>query len=511
MRARATISQIEKFTGGPGGYDAGKRNRLTRASMPANQNENAIPRGQIQNLRRASWDLYRNNPHARKICRTLESKTIGKGPRPTSQALTPTGEPDLPFRTRAHQLWDELESIIDWRGPPGEGGQTRTELAKCALRGTILGGEVFTRFRFDGQSNGDRLPRLRIQLIHPERVSDGLRQLSNQQRVWYGIELDQNDRRLAYHVYDRHPSDPLGLDAQRETKRIPAKEVRHIYIADDIDQLRGTPWFSAALLKMRDTSDYEYNELTAAAMAACVVLGYRRSSGQTQLGLDAPDDWDLEDADGNKLTNVQPGMFLDLGRNGDLVPFNPQRPNANVGEFINHMLRSEAAAVPGVKATTLTGDYRRSSFSSERAADNDIWQELESLQEWFYAQFYRPIYSQLIQSGIESGWFDGVLRPGQYAARQRNYLSVAWQGPVAKSINPTVDAMAAWNRVKNGTSSPQREAAKLGCNWQEILVEIQEFIKFGRGLEIPDAVLAQIIGAKDGQIQTKGAAKALAA
>ena len=38
----------------------------------------------------------------------------------------------------------------------------------------------------------------------------------------------------------------------------------------------------------------------------------------------------------------------------------------NAEAWIQHMLRSTAAGTPGTKSSTVTGDFRRSSFSSER-------------------------------------------------------------------------------------------------------------------------------------------------
>src|ERR1700693_4017398 len=99
IAARATISQIEGFAGtGTGGYDAGKNNRLTKGRLGSRIKENAIPIIEVQRLRWQSWNLYRNNAHARKIVRSIQTKTIGKGMSPASQATKPDGSADTAFR-----------------------------------------------------------------------------------------------------------------------------------------------------------------------------------------------------------------------------------------------------------------------------------------------------------------------------------------------------------------------------------------------------------------------------
>lgn len=496
-QARATLSQIATLTGGSqGGYAAAKLNRLTKSQASVASSENAQPRADIQRLRAWSWDLYRTNAQARKICRTLESKVIGRGLRPQSLATAEDGSPNVEFRTKAHQLWSAMHTMLDYRGKPGNGGQDFTELCKTALRGVILGGEILNRFRVVPAQTGSTLPDTRLQLVSADRLytpAEGVSENGNQ--LFYGIELDSEDRRVAYHVLKYHPSDPRSLAmAVQGVSRVPASDMTHLYVAEDIDQLRGVPWLCAALQKMRDTGEYEFTELTAAKVAACVVFGYRRATGQTQFGANAQDTGDLVDGDGNRITGVQPGMLIDLGKDGALDMQSPMRPNQGASEFIAHMLRSQATSVPGVKGSTLTGDFRNSSFSSERSADNDIWPELEGLQDWFSGSFCQPIYDRVVASAVLSGWFDGVVDREEFAARKDDYLRCSWQGPVARSINPVDDAAASRKRVENGQSTPQLEAALVGRNHLEVLQGIAAFIKEAKALNIPEGIIAQMLG-----------------
>lgn len=480
--ARVSLQQLSKYGGSSGGYAAGKVNRLNISNI-STANENSVPRAQVSLLRQRSWDLYRNNPHCRKIVRSIRSKVIGRGMSPQSQAMNEQGQVDTAFRKRAKEVWERAIQSIDAKGLPGRGGQTLHEIARTALQSVVLSGEALVKYRTDGKY----VP-FSVQLVDAGRL-DATKQSD---RIYYGIELDAEDRRVKYHVLQTSLS--TVTQTSLASVEVPAEQMLHIYLTDDIDQLRGTPWLAACIDKSRDIGDYEYNELKAAAMSACVVLGYRRSSGQNSFGLQA-DNWDLADSDGNKITNISPGMLMDLGNSGEIQGFNPQRPNANAAEFLNYQLRSVAAGMPGVKPSTVTGDYRNASFSSEKAADNDTWPEVEELQDWFAASFYQPIYEQIITAAVIAGKFDDV--PGfalqDFTDRRANYLACAWRGPIQRSINPVDDVKAAMMRVHAGLSSPQREGAQIGANWQEVQQEMDEWLQSAAKNNLPTELIASVI------------------
>jgi len=489
-------SMRKMLGGGHVGYEAGKSDRL-KGRVTGSPHENDVPREQIDRLRWRAWNLYRNCPQAKKMSRTLGAKVVGRGMSPQPQATGVRGNPHIAFRKRAREVWAEFVKECDYRGKPGSSGQHFTPLSKTALRAAIFsGGTLFRMHELTAAEQRAKalfLP-LQIQLIHVDRLDAE----KHGGKFWNGLELDSEGRVVAYHVLKSRVNDQYDLGNTSE--RVEAKFMKHLYAADDIDQLSGTPWVGAALLTMDDRRNYEYSELTAAEMAACFVVGYRRSAGKTGgIGLNnSSGDRDLMDAHGNPLTNLQTGMVLDLGRTGELQMINPTRPNSNAEGFLNHFIRSEAVSMPGVKTSTLTGDYRQSSFSSERSADNDAWPEIEELQDWFASGFCQPIYEAVIDAAVLSGLFDDVARftVAEYKLRRRDYLNTNWQGPVARSINPKDDATAGSLRVAASTSSPQREAGQSGRDWREILQEKQEFIEQCEELGLPESIWKEALGIK---------------
>lgn len=494
---RYTVDQIFGSNGG-GGYAAGKVNRLTKWWMPTRMNENGVPGAQVQRVRWEAWELWRNNPHARKVVNSLTSKIVGpRGLHPQSHAKRADGTPHTEFRAAAKELWSMLYRGFDYRGQPGQGGLDTPELQKSALRSAVLSGETLYTVRpitsREQARRGIPVP-LVLQLIHPERLDETMTSAATDaNRIYRGIEIDGDGQRVAYWILPQHPSDPLLTVSGLGSQRIPANQVGHLFCADDIDQLRGVSWFAPALMQLKDTGDYQYNELMASAVSACVALHYTPSHPGATIGLPetSGDDTDLTDSAGNPLTRLQPGMII---RGGSVNMLNPSRPNANAEPWINHLLRGTAASFPGTKASTVTGDYRNSSFSSERSADNDVWPEIEGLQAWFASGFCQPIYEQIIDAAVAYGYFDGIITPSEYAARRREYICTSWQGPVARSINPVDDANAAKLRVAAGISTPQIECSKIGLDWQDVLSGIAEFGEFAESMDIEEEYVNNVLG-----------------
>jgi capsid protein len=216
METRATIQQVNKLLGtAKGPYAAANLNRLN-ALRGVVQKENEVAGSRIEFLRAQSWDLYRDNPSCRKIVRSLEAKVIGKGMHPESLAMFADGTPNVPFRERAMQLWEQLQSGFDARGLPGKGGLTMGCQQRLAFRSTILSGD--TLYRMKPISQAEQLRRnlpiaVVLQLVDTCRLaseSEILRTtLPEGHRLFRGIEFNANEERVAYWVKNNLVSDIL--------------------------------------------------------------------------------------------------------------------------------------------------------------------------------------------------------------------------------------------------------------------------------------------------------------
>jgi lambda family phage portal protein len=507
MEARATIQQVNKLLGtAKGPYAAANINRLNSLRQVI-QKENEVSGSRLDSLRAQSWDLYRDNPACRKIVRSLEAKVIGKGMHPESLAMNFDGTPNVEFRQRSMQLWEELQSGFDARGLPGKGGLTMGCQQRLALRTVVLSGDTLYRLKPISKAEQEKrnLPvALVLQLIDSCRLADEseipARELSSGHTLFRGIEFNAKEERVAYWIKNTSQLDSAMTPAT--AVRVPVEKMGHLFVEEDIDQARGVPWFSSAILRARRTDDLEYNVLTASAMASCMVAAYSKPTGATKLGLNSngeynstsADGTDLTDSDGNSISKIQPGMVVNKGKDGSFELLSPNQPNMNPEAFVQHLQRGTAAALPGIKASTVTGDYRNSSFSSERSADNDCWPELSIVQDWFASSYCQPVWETVLRTAIMEGYFDGIVSAEEFQAAPGRFCAANWQGPVALSINPKDDAAAASARISGGLSSLQMECAKINTNWRDVLNDVAELYSVAAEKGIPPEVINNIMG-----------------
>lgn len=502
MESRATMSQLQALTGGKGGYFDALGGPLKNPGKPiGNHSENAVDPAQFPQLANSAWSLYRTQPHFRKIIRSLCSKVVGKGLMPNSQAKKPDGKPYEEFRARAKQLWEDCQGAIDHRGRPGQGGKTLAGIQHLALKTIILSGEELFQLRaIDGAEQEARsLPvPLTIQLVDPQRLAEYATDttVSAGHSFYRGIELDSDRRPYRYWINDYQSNTGNVMELKSQPKPVSAAKIFHIFMEEDEDQLRGTSWMAAALMPSRHGSDLRYNVVKSSAMQACIVLSYSLAAGKKRFGANAAAGEDLVDQDGNTLSRFTPGMCINKGEKGEVEMHSPTVNISGYEGLIQSVARDEATAVPGTKTSTVTGDYRNSSFSSERSADNDVWPEIEVLQDWFSSHFNQPIYEAIVIAGVLDGYFDKV--PGfsvaMFNANRASFLRCAWQGPVARSINPVDDENAAEMRLRGLRSSPQRECAKQGTVFSEVLHEIAEAYQMVKDAKLPEVVFNSMMG-----------------
>lgn len=475
--------------------NAGKKDRTSQRARAGSSSDIANVT-EVTQARFNAWELYHNNPYARKAVETIIAQVWGTGGKPTPLATKPDGEKHDKFNAAALKLWEEVNTKLCYRGVPGRGGMTRDQMIAMTLRLNILSGEELLRRMAISDTKAKSIGspiQIQFDSIQAERLSEMIDTLAPNAAgnlVYRGIETNADGVRIAYHVEKANPADPKAVAGFGETIRIPADEIIHAFLPYSPSQTRGVTWFAPASVMLSNVSDSIDNVSMSMKAQSCIALAVKRQN-RAYGGLPTlatPTGSSSTDGDGNAITRMQPGMVLNLGSMDDIHGFSPSVNAGNTDAFMAFLLRGFAGSLPGVKSSTITGDYRESSFSSERSAENDAWRMIEAIQVWLFETVCQPMWDAVIEAGFQSGYFAnearGNLTMEYYRRNRANLLRCAWEGPVAKSINPAVDSKASEMDVATLRSNQVIECNNIGLEARQVayaqvdyLADVRDYCK----------------------------------
>jgi lambda family phage portal protein len=346
---------------------------------------------------------------------------------------------------RAWKAWDVPEHAS------ADASEAWTDLQRLIVRTLAIDGEVFVR-RVKGADNPFGFA---LELIDADQVDESFNQRAEgaKPEVRMGVELGARNRPVAYHVWTDHPSEPR----KRERVRIPATELRHLFLRKRPGQLRGLTWFAPVLLPFAMLEAYGEAEITA-ARAAAAKLGFFRPGADADVDERGPADLPAD---------MTPGTWSELPQGYEIEQYNPQHPNAAFAEFVSAILRGIARGF-GISYLTMTGDLRAANYSSMRAGllpERDHWRVL---QGWLS----RTLHAWVFPAWLEMALLTPMLRVDSRLAS--NYADVVWQGRGWDWVDPLKDVQAAERRIKLGLDSRTALAAEQGRDFEDLVDELHD-------------------------------------
>jgi lambda family phage portal protein len=196
-------------------------------------------------------------------------------------------------------------------------------------------------------------------------------------------------------------------------------------------------------------------------------------------------------ADSALTMDADPGVFQSLPEGVNFQPFNPDYPTAMYADFVKANLRGVASGL-GVAYHALANDLEGVSFSSIRSGtleERDAWM---LIQEWFAQSFLDRVHAEFMQSALAFGQIalpNGATLP---LAKLDKFTQHTWQGRRWEWVDPRADIEADIAAINAGLKSPQSVAAKLGLDYEDLLVEIKAAgdLRKSIGVVLPSEVAA---------------------
>lgn len=439
VRARAQAQHMARS------FEAAQGGRRTSGWPRSSSDANVANRPALIALRELSRDLRRNNGWAKRGVEVIVNNAVSWGIMPKA------GGRSRVRSTVALELWNawanstgcDFDGVLNFYG-----------LQRLVMETIVESGEALVLRQPAKMSDGLSFP-FRLQVLEPDYL-DATRNvaLTSGGKIIDGVEFDQRGRRVAYWLYNEHPGS-LRMGNRFESVRTPAERVLHIYRVERAGQVRGVPWLSAAITRLKDLDDFEDAELVQQKVAACFGAFVTEEAPEDNP-LGAPDEEDDE------LEHLEPGHVAYLAP-GEDVKF-AQPPRAQDGAFSERVLRRIAVSL-GVTYEDLTADFSNVNFSSARMARLGHWANVHVWREhMLIPQLCEPVWRWAMEQARElKGWTDTP--------------AAQWAAPPMPVLEPDREGLAYLRLVRIGAMTWQQMVRELGYDPTDQLDEIESFNK----------------------------------
>jgi lambda family phage portal protein len=397
--------------------------------------------------------MVRNNPYAENAVARITNNTVGAGIRPSI-----SGKESSYNVKRVKKYWKDW---AETKACDYDGQHNFYGLQAIALRAVIESGEVLIRKR---RVTGQEIP-IKLQVVEGDLL-DHTKDIEYfaEGNGWIiqGVEFDKYGKRVAYWMYDRHPDDALEINS----RRIPAEDILHIYHKKRPGQVRGVPFGTSSMMRLKDFDDYEDAELVRQKIAACFSVFIEDANPDAALSTSS-------DASGEMRERVEPGIIEHLPP-GKTVTF-AQPPTTQGYEAYSRKILQGISAGYGISYEALTNDLTGVNFSSGRMG----WLEFQrNITDW-QENMLVPMMCNDVWS-----WFMESL---QIIGAVSKPMQATWTPPRREMIDPLKETKGMTSAIRAGLISWQESVRQMGYDpeltLEELAADAKKFTEFGLVLD----------------------------
>ena len=373
---------------------------------------------------------------------------------------------------------DNIEAAWADRSRPGgveiTGKMSLGALHRLIIRCIARDGEVLLRVLRGGEfGSAGKLQILDIDRLDAQRNEN----LPGGGAIKLGVELNSYSRPVAYWVLKQHPGEmgEWNRGQERSYERIPAEQIRHLFLPDWPEQVRGFPWMHAAMVRLYHLGGFEEAAVINARIGASKIATIESPDGEPPESMITG-----KDSAGNLLNDTEPGQYWTLPSGYSLGSFTPNFPDAAVQPFISACLRGAAAGL-GMAYHSLANDPGAVNYSTARVAlleERDMW---TAIQSWYIEHFVEPDAVDWMRGAIN----DGILPQTYWPYRN----TLRFQPKTWKWIDPQKEGQAKIEALAAKLTSRTRISAETGEDWEDIADELaaEEQLAKDKGLTLIDA------------------------
>ena len=390
-------------------------------------------------MQRQAYQLWKSNPHARGVIRTLEKFILGKG-------LEIYALDENPL---VQEWWKEFEKENRFLRRQDE-----------IIRRTFRDGECFIRYFVD-KSTG----KTKIRFLEPAGISDPKNKHS------FGIETDPDDIET-----------PLRYYRSREGKLIeviPAEDVQHIKIFADSNVKRGISFLYVIMPLLKKYEQWLNDRIVLNKIRSAMAIIRRISGSPAQLA----DIVRQESTRGGRQKMLKPGSIITVSQGVDYQMITPNLQAQDVQYDGRNILLAIASAT-GLAEYMVSGDASNANYASTMVSESPSVREFEDWQEFFKEEF-EIMFAKVVQAGIDFGPIPTsstktTIEINQQEEKQERRESIPTRVDCEIIFPPLIhrklkeESEALLLHQRMGIVSNQTLAARLGYDYQQEIEKIKK-------------------------------------
>ena len=427
----------------------------------------------IPMLRQRSRSLYMSAPLAVSAIKTNRTNIIGEGLKLKSTidaeflGLTPEQATEWQQTAeREFRFWAASKFCDSTRV------NNFYEIQQVACMSWLMNGDACILLEYEKPSRAFPYG-LRIHLIESDRVSTPhtmgnnvylyATNPDNGNRIFNGVEVDKNNRVVAYHICNTYPNS--NLYAKKEWKRVKAfgdrtgaPGVLMIFETERAEQYRGVPYLAPVIEALKQLTRYSEAEMMAAVINGIFTVFVTSENGTSEFGFTGVVDEEDRVSDDDINYEIGPGLVNVLNPGEKVEIADAKRPSSNFDAFVTSLAKYVGAALE-IPVEVLMKSFM-SSYSASRAALLEAWKAFRMKRAWIAADFCQPVYELFLSEAIAKGrlhapgfFLDPLIRAA--------YCGAQWNGPAQGMVDPVKEVSAAEKRIEIGISTRQRETTEL--------------------------------------------------
>jgi len=292
-----------------------------------------------------------------------------------------------------------------------------------------------------------------------ETYNDTLR---NGNTVRMGVERDKWLRPVAYH-FRQTPKDPILIAylPGGDRVRVPADEIIHLFLADDVWQTRGVPWAHTAARRLNMLGNFEDAALVNARVGAAK-MGFYQARDELVGDFDGEESPDKDD---EFIEDAEPGKFGIIPHGYEFKEFNPAFPTGDLAPFVKGMLRGAATGL-GVDYNAWANDKEGVNYSTQRSGMVDERDQWKVLQTFVISRVHCRIVRGWLEQAVLSRKINMPFsRVSEFRRPQFHPRGWTW-------IDPQKEIRGYAEEIALGINSRLRVAASLGRDLREVTEEL---------------------------------------